>query len=244
MTRSVPPNPKQFRNLQQWSEQLYEFFLAQTRITEKNDPQPVLLSHRVGGFRERAAVDGLLIYDPVYETIVYSQGGKWWPSRTARLFEFDYQLGAAVNGASVVAGANKIPFNTAEVDLAPWATADAANNEFDLLQGTYYIDGFYTLTKVSGGAKSFTTYLANPSDLSTPVGTVQGATLYMPSSLPNDFTTISRYAGFVNVPEGGGSYCVVCRASDTNVRFGTAHNLTGYTNLYAHLSIQLVGLNE
>jgi len=76
MTTGLPPNPKMFRNLQQWAEQLYEFYLADTRIDMSNDPMPVLLSSLQTG-DERAAQDGILMYDPIDNTVKVSYSGKW-----------------------------------------------------------------------------------------------------------------------------------------------------------------------
>jgi len=244
MSRALPPSPAAFRSVDQWARQFYEYTLAQTRVQQENDPLPVLLPHRTASVMERAAQTGVILYQPTYETPVISANNEWVPIRTARLVELTYELGAAVDGSAVVVGANKLPFNTLQKDLAIWGVPDTATNTITLLQGTYYISGFYTLTKTSGGAKAFTTYLADATALDTPVGSVAGASLYMPASLPNLFTNIVTYAGFIDVPEGGGTYAMVCRSSTAAARFGTAHGLTGYSNKYAHMSAQLVGLNE
>jgi len=77
MTGRLPPNPSAFRSLNEWASQLYEFFLAQSRVGERTDPTPVLLAHQTGG--ERAAVNGILIYDPVTKEPLVASVGVWTP---------------------------------------------------------------------------------------------------------------------------------------------------------------------
>jgi hypothetical protein len=78
MSTELPPNPQQFRDLQQWAGLLYDYLLAQARISTANDPLPVLLPHRVND--ERASVGGILLYDPVTTEVVMSDGSKWCPA--------------------------------------------------------------------------------------------------------------------------------------------------------------------
>lgn len=79
MTSEIPPNPADFRSMQEWAEKLYEYFVAQTRIGADNDPLPILLAHRQGGLTERAATDGILMYDPSTGKVVVSKDGAFEP---------------------------------------------------------------------------------------------------------------------------------------------------------------------
>lgn len=243
MSNSVPPNPEFFGNMRDWARAFYEFQLTQTRIGQANDPLPVLLAHRTGGIVERAATDGVLMYDPTYETPIISIDDAWEPTRTKPQFLIDYDTPAATDGAAMSAGANAIPFDVAEVDVAAWATFNATTNDFTLIQGRYYVSGFVSLSKVSGGAKAFTGYLAETSALTTPVGDVKMGTLVIPSSASNDETHVVPFQGIVDVPDGGGTYSMVVHASAADCRFGTAHGITGYTNIFGRLAVTLIGVN-
>lgn len=244
MSRAQPPSPQQFRTIEEWATEFYEFYLSQTRIREENDPLPVLLAHRTDGGLERATTNGIMLFDPIYDTMVVSENGKWEPHRNQPLVFINYDTAFNVNGATISTGGVKIPFDNEEVNLSSWATFNSGSNDIDLLQGTYAIEGFVTISKISGGAKAFTGYLAESSDLTTPVGTVKLGTLSLPANAPNGQTFVVPFRGQIDVPEGGGTYAMVVNTSNSNTRFGTAHNISGYENIYARLSISLTGLNE
>jgi hypothetical protein len=244
MARALPPSPSEFRSLNEWATELYEFFLAQTRAGEDNDPLPVLLPHRTQGVMERAAVNGILLFDPDYDTPVVSETGAWEPLRNTPQFAISYDTAATTDGATITTGGAKVPFDTAEVEVAPWATFNSGTTDFTLSRGKYYIEGFVSLTKVSGGEKSFAGYLAESSDLTTPVGTVRMGTLIIPTNGANEATHVVPFRGQVTVPEGGETYAMVVNTPDSDTRFGSAHDITGYQNIFARLAITLIGLNE
>lgn len=76
--QQLPPNPAMFRDIQTWAAQFYEWTMAGTRVNEENDPLPVLLPHKIGGvIEERAAVDGVVMYDPTLGKPVISIAGVW-----------------------------------------------------------------------------------------------------------------------------------------------------------------------
>jgi hypothetical protein len=244
MSRALPPNPNDFIGLEEWARKFYEFYLSQVRYQEENDPLPILLAHRSNSVMERAAVDGLFLYDPTYETPVVSEQGEWEPTRTKSLFSLNYDTAFNVDGATISTGGDKIPFDALATDGAPWAVFDAVNNDFDLVQGQYNIEGFVSITKISGGEKTFTGYLAESTDLTTPVGTVKMGSLVIPSNAANEATFVVPFRGQVSVPSGGGTYAMVVNTADSDTRFGTAHGISGYENIYARLAISLIGLNE
>lgn len=78
MTR-LPPSPAQFRSTEEWARQFYEFYISETRIQQDNDPLPVQLPHRTDGIMERATTPGVLLYDPIQKTPVYSENNIWNP---------------------------------------------------------------------------------------------------------------------------------------------------------------------
>lgn len=245
MSRGLPPSPHQFRSIEQWAVEFYDFFLAQSRIVQENDPLPILLPHRTRSIMERAAVAGVLLYDATYETPVVSIGNAWEPLRTVTEFLLCYDTAAAVAGAAVGTGGVKVPFNVAEVSVAPWATFNAGTTDFTLARGTYQVQGHVTLTKSTGtGARNFAGYLAQSTDLTTPVGTVKMGSLHIPSGAPAQSTHVAPFRGQVTVPDGGGTYAMVVNTPDIDSQFGIAHGIIGYDNVYARLEVSLVGLNE
>lgn len=71
------PNPKMYRNIGEWANALYEHMASASRVTSVNDPLPVLLPHRTSARMERAATDGILLFDPQYDTPVVAVAGNW-----------------------------------------------------------------------------------------------------------------------------------------------------------------------
>lgn len=237
------PNPVAFQDIREWAKEMYRYFGTQVRFDEENDPLPVLLPHRTSARDERATTDGIMLHDPLYETSVVSENNEWVPVVGQQSVQLNYDTAATTNGAAVGTGGAKIPFDTEAENGVPWCTFNAGTNDFTLIQGKYFIEGYVTLTKLSGGAKNITGYLAQSSDLTTPVGTVSMGTLRFASSAPNNTTKIVPFIGTVAVPAGGQTLAMVVLTNDTNVTFGVAHGITGYENIYSRLSIKLAGLN-
>lgn len=77
MTQGLPPNPSRFRSIDQWARQFYDYFVSDARVEEENDPLPVLLPHRGSGIAERAATEGVVLYDPVTQEAIISKDGAW-----------------------------------------------------------------------------------------------------------------------------------------------------------------------
>lgn len=167
----------------------------------------------------------------------------WYPLRESPLFELEYVEAFNVDGGAISTGGDKIPFNTLTLDRAPWATFNPGTEDFDLTAGEYYLDGYICITKTSGGAKTVTGYLAEASDLTTPVGDVNMAPVYIPSSAPNDSTIIAPIRGQVDIATDG-TYALVVNTSGSDIDFGKAHGISGFDNVYASLGISKIGLNE
>lgn len=77
MSQGLPPNPNAYRSLEEWARQFYDYYLAETRVSEENDPLPVLLAHQTPNQLYRATVDGVLMYDPATGHPVVSKNGEW-----------------------------------------------------------------------------------------------------------------------------------------------------------------------
>lgn len=80
MSVVLPPNPAQFRSIEDWANQMYEWQLANTTIGTVVEPAAVLLAHQTGD--ERAAVNGILMYNPVTQEPMVASAGAWVPITT------------------------------------------------------------------------------------------------------------------------------------------------------------------
>jgi len=76
MNRRVPPNPAQFRSVQEWAQQFYEYFASSTRVGESNEPLPIQLPFRTTG-DERAAQAGVILYCSSCEEAIISDGTQY-----------------------------------------------------------------------------------------------------------------------------------------------------------------------
>ena len=78
LRRSLPPFAPTSNNLLDWATKLHEF-LSDTNAEATVIPSTVLLRHQVPSQLSRAAVDGLLEFDPVTKTPLISIDGVWQP---------------------------------------------------------------------------------------------------------------------------------------------------------------------
>lgn len=72
MNKGTPPQP--IGNLHAWALQLVEWLASEE--PQEVTANPVLLQHKAGG--EKAATDGLVMYDPTLQEPVYSKNGAWY----------------------------------------------------------------------------------------------------------------------------------------------------------------------
>jgi hypothetical protein len=77
MNARTPPPPS--GDLKLWSRQLYNYLVGEAQIKQRVEPTPILLSHKSAVVPERAAVEGLLLYDPVSKKVIYSRNGEFFP---------------------------------------------------------------------------------------------------------------------------------------------------------------------
>lgn len=75
MNDNLPPFPG--RDLASWAAQMYQYLAAQSPAKGRADPTPLLLAHKSVGKMERATTPGVILYDPVLETLVFSKGGEF-----------------------------------------------------------------------------------------------------------------------------------------------------------------------
>lgn len=239
------PDPSYYRSLQEWARDVFEGQDSIAKFSVRNDPTPIQLAHRTTGDDARAGREGILLYQIDYETPVVSDDNDWVPLHLAPKLQLSYEEAHNVDGEALSAGANAIPLNTSDVDNAEWATFNPTTHHITLNKGSYYIDGFVCLSKVSGSnEKAFTGYLAETSDLTTAVGSVKMATLVMPSAADASQSHVVAFRGQVEVASDNTTYAMIVNASVDGVSFGKAHNITGKQNIYSQLSATLVGLNE
>lgn len=194
---------------------------------------------------QRPVTDGIVLHDPRYETSLIAINNEW-RALTSPVFELSYTRANLLNGASLSANSgNKVPFNAEDSDAVPWATFNSGTNDFDLIQGKYHLEGFYCIARTTAtGGISATGYCAESASLGTPVGTVQGSNFVSPAGVPAGFTDTLSFRGELSVPQGGGTYSISVYTTSANLRFGQAHNTSGFQNHYAKLTIRLLGTNE
>lgn len=73
------PDPSKYRSLYEWAQALYNRLQTDVRGNSVNDPLPVFLPHRASARDERAADDGIVLFDPLLGVPVYSHKGRWVP---------------------------------------------------------------------------------------------------------------------------------------------------------------------
>jgi len=239
MSRTPPPFPQ--GDIKLWSRQLYDYLLSLSDIKQSLEPTSVLLSHRLISAQERAVTDGLLLYDPVYQTPVYSRNGAWYPLSTEPRLVFRQAATFATNGPAIVAGGDKIKFGTAIKDDAAWGSFDDINFTFTLLEGTYYIEGYATVATTSAvGTHTCVIYAAVSTALTTTVGNVVGGVVSFGTS-PNNNNEIVPFMGEITVPSGGETYAMVFRTASNDLIAGYANNIaSGVHNRYAQCAISLI----
>ena len=241
MTRHLPPNPGQYRSLHDWARQLYEYIVGQAPIAGRVEPTPIIMSQRLDPLSARAAEDGILLFDPMACSPIVSAEGVWFPIREAPLLELEYTEAFNVNGSALAAGASKIPFGAATVTKAPWGSFNVGTNDFDLTAGDYLISGYACLAKTGGGGGSTALgYIAESSALTTVIGNVSMAPVYLHSA--NDML-VAPIRGQVTIATDG-TYAMVVNTSDANLRLGTAHGISAFSNVYASLGISKIGLDQ
>lgn len=79
MPIGIPPSPAAYPTMEKWATAFYQYYIAQTGIGAAIEPAPLLLAHQTADVMARAAIDGLVMYDPIQQTVVYSEGGIWRP---------------------------------------------------------------------------------------------------------------------------------------------------------------------
>ena len=76
------PKPADYRTWQQWADALRALLQFDDRLDARNNPLPVLLPHKLSDIDNRAAADGVLMYDPILGSVVVSQNGVWVPMQS------------------------------------------------------------------------------------------------------------------------------------------------------------------
>lgn len=69
--------PKYEGDIRKWAELLQEYLAGQANVAQRTQPQAVLLAAKVPSRPTSAAVDGVLMFDPVLGTVVVSVAGVW-----------------------------------------------------------------------------------------------------------------------------------------------------------------------
>jgi hypothetical protein len=167
MAQKLPPNPDQFPNIGQWARSMYTFLSGGNRFEEVNNPLPVLLPHRSQNVMERAATDGIMLYDPTLKTPVYSVDGRWEAMNTD--YNIQLALGNIPNAYSVEKFGRNLDIDTGTVPEDVWngsqlytgfqvgaeAAAEVVSSSASDT-GTVYITGLRTPTSTEYETASYT----------------------------------------------------------------------------------------
>lgn len=229
----LPPNPRQYQSLHGWASSLFEFMSSQAAVTSRPEPTAVQLAHRTEGGLERAATDGILLYDPRINSVVYSVGGQWVPiSAAAGSYtpptDYLYKTAAGVGGAAFTATRLAVPFPT-----------------IPLAQGKYRFTGFVNVTNTSAAAKIISGYMALASNLTMPLAGVNVAPVRYLASDTQGVNRQAIIAGTLTMPTAVNvALVMMTNGATTGVRLGHSSAVSTLENLHAHLSVQFIGLNE
>lgn len=109
----TPPNPSAYKDLRGWAAAMVDYMAWSTDIRRPVEPRAYLLAHRLNvpdsnvGV-ERAAADGIIMFDPTTGEPVYAEGGAWLPF-------WDKALGTALQTgtAAITAATETVTFPTA-----------------------------------------------------------------------------------------------------------------------------------
>lgn len=213
MARQVP-SLAQSGSITAWANQIYEY-LSSGSLAEKEITAEAILLARVNS-NARATVSGIMLYDAVNDVPVYSVGGAFVPLVNLETVE-TVSTAYNVDGVTFISGETEV--------LTGVLTA-----------GTYRFSGFVTVTTDGTTTDAVAFYIADSTDLTTPVSSVISGSVILPNvadttvqvPISGDLTTL------------GLSYSLVARASGSSLYNGKAHGLTGLDNLFASLTIRKV----
>lgn len=193
-----PPDPRLFANWRDFATALSRFYASQVKGQQGVQPSPVLLQHTdTSSGDARASVDGLVMFDPVLERLVFSVGGVWLPLAAGSDDLWNYEALANDSVVSV----------TTLTDVPDLAFTAAPNTTYEV----ELFGAFQTAATTTGIGLAF----------SAPTGcAVVGMTL-APSSNTALQATQQRAAGATLAPTTGvatasqlfplwGKYIVIC----------------------------------
>ena len=76
--RNLPQEPTG-ATLLMWAKEMHAYMSAVANNTSGMEPRAILLEHQVPNRMARAAVDGIVMFDPALGKIVFSKAGVWEP---------------------------------------------------------------------------------------------------------------------------------------------------------------------
>lgn len=227
---TLPPAPPTQGSLLQWATDVHNYLKSQAPVQGEVLPAPVLLAHMMANKLSRAGTSGVLMYDPAAGKPVYAENASWQsfaiPDIVAK-----YVTDAAVAGIPTLAGAVVVPFNMVELDASPTLSISPLNGHLTLVAGVYHVTASIELAHVSGAATLGNAYIADTSDLTTPISDLTSNVVSV-----NGTTATLSLKGVVACAIGA-TYAVVVNANNANsvigkaYNFGTAKNLNGSLNM-------------
>jgi hypothetical protein len=182
-----------------------------------------------------------MLFEPRVNAPIASVEGRWEVLGDYQFLEVSYDVGAAVAGATLATGQNVVPYNE-PLKVPIWATFDDTTGRFTLIEGRYYLTASITISKSASGNHILLAYLAETSDLTTPISHVISHASRFVTSYPTGVPQELLLSGNFEVPQGGGEYCIVVVTDNGGVNYGVAHGFTGIPNVCATLKVSLTGV--
>jgi len=118
MTGVLPPSPRQFRSIDEWAEHFYEFSLSQQRVTQVNNPLPILIPHRTSGIMERASQSGVLLYCTSCKEAIVSDGTEYLAVTNVPSFSATDIADSSATPNTVNKSAGRVVYDTTNLTLA------------------------------------------------------------------------------------------------------------------------------
>lgn len=205
------PSLNKAGDMKTWARQMYEYLSNQSLLTKAVTAEPILLARQTSN--ARAGVDGIVLFNPTLRVPVFSRDGNYLPLTTAGA---EYSIDTAYN-----------------VDGPDLPMGETAVADFALEAGTYRLSGFVSVATTGLVAANAVFYIADTSDLTTPLSSAISGSIGMPA-----------VAGSVQVPIRGdlvapttSSYSLVARTSANSLYAGKAHGVAGLNN--NHMTIEI-----
>lgn len=221
MALTGPPNPSAYASWNLWALELTAYLQTTALVDQNAQPQAVMLAHRTRDQLERASVDGIMMYDPVYKSPVFSNNGQWEPvimdSRihVAELEiaeEFGDSVSVASKAKTLLKFGNSLDLDVADGYATVWQLGQeaGAENEAYVASGSNGIDSISSTSATDSAEIAIEGHVsdggvgdAEQFTFTTETVTLNGRTRV---ALANSYARISNASVVGNSPLAGDVY--------------------------------------